>query len=271
LNLTKQLGGKESTARTPEQTAIAFFWADGAGSVTPPGHWNLIARDVALQKGNTLEQNSRLFALLNLAEADAGIACWDCKFAANYWRPITAIQHAGEDGNAATEPDPKWEPLLPTPPFPEYTSGHSTFSGAAATVLASFFGEDNIQFTTTADALPGFSRTFNSFWEAAAEAGMSRIYGGIHFMSANQQGLLCGTRIAAYVTEKFLLEKPEAAAPLAAAVSNASSEAPAPVDPVPPPVAATPPPAASMPSKRIIVVSDGSARALPTTQTPGKP
>jgi membrane-associated phospholipid phosphatase len=206
FNLTKQLGSKDSTRRTAEQTAIALFWADGAGTVTPPGHWNVIARDVAAQRGNTMEQNARLFALLNIAEADAAIIAWDCKYAYNFWRPITAIRAAALDGNSATDPDPAWTPLLVTPPFPEYISGHSTFSGAAATVLEAFFGADNIPFTTTSKDLPGVSRSFKSFWEAAAEAGISRIFGGIHFMSANQQGLFCGACLGGYVMDNFLEE-----------------------------------------------------------------
>ena len=199
FNRTKDLGAKNSTTRTAEQTTIAQFWADGPGTVTPPGHWNVIARELALQLGNTMEENARLFALLNIAEADAGILCWDCKYACNLWRPITAIQNADLDENPATEKDADWTPLLATPPFPEYTSGHSTFSGAGATVLAAFFGSDHIAFTTTSEDVPGVSRSYASFSEAAAEAGMSRIYGGIHFMSANTQGLASGARLGEYV------------------------------------------------------------------------
>ena len=204
FNQVKELGAKNSPTRTAEQTMIAQFWADGPGTVTPSGHWNVIARELSVQRGNTMEENARLFALLNIAEADAGILCWDCKYACNLWRPITAIQNADIDENPATEKDGNWTPLLVTPPFPEYTSGHSTFSSAGATVLAKFFGSDEIPFTTTSEDLPGVSRSFASFSEAAAEAGMSRIYGGIHFMSANQQGLLSGARLAAFVMENFL-------------------------------------------------------------------
>ncbi len=204
FNKTKELGAKNSTTRTSEQATIARFWADGPGTVTPPGHWNVIARELAIQRGNTMEENARLFALLNIAEADAGILCWDCKYACNFWRPITAIQNADADENPATEKDADWTPLLVTPPFPEYTSGHSTFSSAGATVLAAFFGSDNIPFTTAAEDVPGISRSYASFSEAAAEAGMSRIYGGIHFMSANREGLLSGARLGQFVTENFL-------------------------------------------------------------------
>ena len=137
--LTTQLGAKDSPTRTAEQTAIAQFWADGAGTVTPPGHWNVIARDLATQRKLSPAENARLFAMLNIALADAAILCWDGKYDCHFWRPITAIQNADTDKNPATEKDAAWTPLLETPPFPEYTSGHSSFSSAAATVLAAHF------------------------------------------------------------------------------------------------------------------------------------
>ena len=140
VNRVKAVGAADSTLRTAEQTEIARFWGYGPGSATPPGHWNEIAQAVIRDRGTTLEENARLFALLNIALADAAIVCWEGKYLYNFWRPITAIQEADTDGNPLTEADPGWMPLLPTPPFPEYTSGHSTFSGAAATVLAYFFG-----------------------------------------------------------------------------------------------------------------------------------
>ncbi len=208
FNRTKDLGRIDSTARTADQTAIARFWADGGGTATPPGHWNIIARDVARQQGNTLEENARLFALLNIAEADAGIIAWDCKYAFNFWRPVTAIRAADTDGNPDTSPDPAWTPLLVTPPFPEYISGHSTFSGAAAAVLAAFYGTDDIIFTTMSEDPPGQARSFAAFSAAALEAGMSRIYGGIHFMSANLSGLECGVTLGGYVVDNFLRPRP---------------------------------------------------------------
>lgn len=207
FNLTKQLGAIDSVARTADQTAIARFWADGAGTVTPPGHWNVIAREIALSRGTTLAENARLFALLNIALADAGICAWECKYVDDYWRPVTAIRAADTDSNPATDADVAWTPLIATPPFPEYISGHSTFSAAAATVLADFFGPDSVAFTTTSEDLPGATRSFGSFWEAAAEAGLSRIFGGIHFMSANHQGLQSGARLGHYVVENFLERK----------------------------------------------------------------
>ncbi len=207
FNITKAYGSIGSVTRTAEQTDIARFWADGGGTVTPPGHWNVIAQDISAQEGLKLAENARLFALLNIATADAAICSWDAKYAYDFWRPITAIRNADLDGNAATEADPTWTPLLVTPPFPEYTSGHSTFSGAAATVLADYFGTDEIAFTTTSEDLPGVSRSFPSFSSAADEAGLSRIYGGIHFMSANFQGLHSGGNIGQHVMDNFLKKR----------------------------------------------------------------
>jgi membrane-associated phospholipid phosphatase len=203
FNEVMSLGSATSTTRTAEQTQIAQFWADGSGTETPPGHWNEIAQNVALSRHNTLEENARMFALLNMALADAGIASWDAKYATNFWRPVTAIQNADLDGNAATAKDASWTPLLVTPPFPTYISGHSTFSAAAAAVLTKLFG-NHVHFSSSSDALPGVQRTFTSFLQAAQEAGQSRIYGGIHFQFDNQDGLATGTAVGTWVVRHFL-------------------------------------------------------------------
>jgi hypothetical protein len=194
-NEMKALGAAVGSTRTPDQDQIALFWADGAGTVTPPGHWNSIAKDVAETRGNTLPQNARLFALLNVAMADAAIAAWDAKYYFNSWRPVTAIRNGDADGNPATTGDPAWSSFLATPPFPDYVSGHSTFSGAAATVLARFYGTDAIAFNTGSDVLPGVTRSFDRFSAAANEAALSRLYGGIHCRAANEDGLESGIQI----------------------------------------------------------------------------
>jgi hypothetical protein len=207
VNQVQSVGGLNSATRTPEQTEIARFWGYGPGTATPPGHWNQIAQETAFRQRNTLEENARLFALLNMALADAAIVSWDCKYTFNLWRPITAIQRADLDGNPNTSPDPSWTPLLPTPPFPEYTSGHSTFSAAAAVVLASFHHTDNVPFAVGSDDLPGVVRHYNSFSQAALESGMSRIFGGIHFMSANVNGLSSGAALAEDIVFRLLTPK----------------------------------------------------------------
>ena len=210
-----RLGSADSTERTTDQTAIAKFWADGGGTATPPGHWNAIADSFLLQRGSSLIESARTMALLNLALADAGISSWDSKFAFDLWRPIDAIREAATDGNAATIADSDWAPLLNTPSFPSYTSGHSTFSGAAAAVLTALFG-NNVAFSTRADRgaagiwpapddVTGLAiRSFGSFAEAAAEAGMSRIYGGIHFNFDNTAGQTAGNSVGQLVINTAL-------------------------------------------------------------------
>jgi hypothetical protein len=158
-----------SLTLTPEQRAIALFWADGPGTFTPPGHWDAIALELVGAHGLDTAATARVFAVLNTAEADAFICIWDTKYA--YWslRPVTAIRR---------ELDPDWSPLITTPPFPSYVSGHSGASGAAATVLSAFFPDDAAQLHA---------------W--AAEAAVSRLYGGIHFRTDNEVGLELGTSV----------------------------------------------------------------------------
>ena len=210
VNEVKLLGAANSTTRTPDQTDIALFWADGANTSTPPGHWNRIAQTVAEAQGNTLSENARMFALLNLAEADAAIVSWDNKYQTDFWRPVTAITLADEDGNDMTTADADWSPLIATPPFPSYTSGHSTFSGAAAEVLKLFYGTDEISFTTSAEGAPGVAdRSFLSFSQAAQEAADSRLYGGIHYGFDNEHGMENGIALGQFVFANELWQIPE--------------------------------------------------------------
>ncbi len=208
-NEVKALGGDGVTtpsARTPEQLEIGLFWAyDRTGTGTPPALYNQITQVVAQQEGNTVIENARLFALSNLAQADAGISSWDCKFKDDFWRPITAIRRGAEDGNPDTAADATWTPLgapgngstVPnfTPPFPAYVSGHATFGGAAFEVLRQFYGTDDISFTVGSDELPGVTRTFTSFSQAAAENGRSRIYLGIHWNFDDVEGRALGVKV----------------------------------------------------------------------------
>jgi hypothetical protein len=195
-NEVKELGALLGSTRTEEQTEIALFWADGTGTETPPGHWNTIAQIIGAAQGNTLEENARLFGLLNIAMADAAICAWDAKYTFHFWRPVTAIAFA--------EPELNWTSFIVTPPFPDYVSGHSTFSGAAATVLALFYGTDDLPFTTGSDFLPGVYRSFPTCLAAAEEAAVSRLYGGIHFRSANEDGLQAGISIGEWTDIHYL-------------------------------------------------------------------
>ena len=213
-----RIGALHSTTRTAEQTEIALFWADGGGTFTPPGHWNQIAGDVALAQGKSLADNARIMALLNMGLADAGIASWDAKYHYDFWRPVDAIRFADADGNPATTPDPTWMPLVKTPPFPTYTSGHSTFSGAAAAILSHLLGAD-VTFSSQADGHLGFTqrplaeqqvttRTFSSFAHAAEEASKSRLYGGIHFSFDNTVGLSVGQAVGEFIVAHWLTAVP---------------------------------------------------------------
>lgn len=210
-----RLGGFQNSQRTAEQTEIALFWADGGGTATPPGHWNRIATDVTLKQGTSLLETARTFALLNIAMADAGIASWDAKYHYDLCRPIDSIRQADQDGNAATLADSSWIPLLKTPPFPTYTSGHSTFSGAASAVLTSLFG-DHVAFDSQSDGHLAaeqrpldpsqiVTRHFASFNQAAEEAGRSRIYGGIHFNFDNTAGLELGRKVGTAALTRSLV------------------------------------------------------------------
>jgi membrane-associated phospholipid phosphatase len=203
LNEVQAIGSATSTTRTADQTNIALFWADGGGTFTPPGHWNQISQDVSLLRGQSLAENAQMLFALNAAEADSGIAAWDAKFTYNFWRPVTSIRNAGADGNAATTADLAWTPLLVTPPFPSYMSGHSTFSAAASTVLSGFFGAD-LPFTDHGDPNQTLTRSFTSFTAAANEAGLSRIYGGIHYSFDNTDGLATGHSIGQLVVSSLL-------------------------------------------------------------------
>jgi membrane-associated phospholipid phosphatase len=205
LNQVKAIGSMETTVRTAEEALIASFWSDFSYTAMPPGHFHEIAANIARDQNNSLADNARLFALLSLAQADGAIVCWEAKYAYNLWRPVTAIQRANEDDNSRTEADPTWQQYLPSPPFPSYPSGHSTFSKASAQVLTHFYGTDAITFTTTSDTDIGVIRCFQSLAACADEIGLSRIYGGFHFSFDDVHGQTSGAKIADFVSANYLL------------------------------------------------------------------
>jgi hypothetical protein len=178
-------------ALTPEQREVARFWSDDPMlSPTPPGHWLWIALQLFERDKADLATQVDVLARLGIATADAFIGCWDAKYQYDLLRPVTYIKK---------HIDPKWEPLLITPPFPEYPSGHSTQSGAAAEVLTAFYGE-NFAFEDNTHERDGLkARRFASFHAAAEEAALSRLYGGIHFRAAIERGLEQGRCIGAHV------------------------------------------------------------------------
>jgi PAP2 superfamily. len=181
----------------PEQRAIAFFWADNAGeSGTPIGHWISIASQMVDEHGLSAEQAARLMFGMAAAQADAFIAAWGYKFQYALIRPRAYIRRVME---------PAWEPLIPTPPFPEYPSAHSVQSAAAAEVLSALVG-DSVSFAdSTGLAIGTGVRTFHSFRDAAHEAGISRIYGGIHFPYGNLGGRALGECVGKTVIERLHL------------------------------------------------------------------
>ena len=203
LNEVRELGGQKSTRRTEEQTLIARFWSDFSYTTSPAGHWNDIARALSLQRKLGIAESARLFALLDVTLADTCIAIWNTKYHYNYWRPVTAMQRADEDGNPATEAEKAWQPLLSTPPHPEYVSGHSGISGAAAEILSLYFGKDSVSFEVDSDTVKDIKRHFTSFEACAQEVARSRVYGGIHFSSAGREGLVLGKRIAERIWADF--------------------------------------------------------------------
>jgi membrane-associated phospholipid phosphatase len=219
FNEVKALGAVDSQIHTAEQAQIGIFWGyDRPGMGPPPILYNQIARTVATDLGNTLEANARLFALLNIALADAGVAAWDAKYTYNLWRPITAIREAARDNNPLTLPDMDWTPLgapgggvVPdfTPAFPAYISGHATFGAAAFGTLAHFYATDNVTFTIASDELPDILRTYNSFSAASEENADSRIYLGIHWRFDQTVGLITGNQIADFVFNTQLRPIPE--------------------------------------------------------------
>jgi PAP2 superfamily len=200
LNEVKEIGALNSVTRTVEQTNIARFWLASAALI-----WNPVLRQVVLGLGLDESEAARDFALMNVAGADARIACWDSKYAFNFWRPVTAIQRADEDDNSATKADPAWTPLVATPNFPEYVSGHTTVSGAMATILRLLFDDDpGVAFITTSPTNPGFERHWTTFSQGVREVIDARVYSGIHFRSSDERGAKLGRQVARFAARHAL-------------------------------------------------------------------
>jgi hypothetical protein len=197
----------DASIPAPQELATYQFWSLPAGTVQPPGEWLRIAVEVAEARRLPLEQASRLTALVTMALADTTVATVATKFTYRHWRPTTAIREADTDGNALTQPNPAWAARAGSAGgTPEYVSGHSAYSAAAAATLAGFFCTDAIGFTHATDTAPGGQpRTYPSFSAAAAEAGRSRVYGGQHFEFSNQAGLDIGRGVATEVLATGLL------------------------------------------------------------------
>jgi hypothetical protein len=192
--------------RTPDQTETAFFWFE------PFAIWNGIAVATLERQRASPWRAARVMALMNFAMLDASIVCFEAKYQFRFWRPYTAIRRAAEDGNDDTQADPEWLPLLWTPPgeppvflippIPDYPSAAAMISAAAAEVLTIHLGRA-VPFSATSDFLPGTTRRFRGFWQAAREAGMSRVFGGIHFVHAVEDGWAAGSRVGRDVAKRL--------------------------------------------------------------------
>jgi hypothetical protein len=194
----KRVGAANAEAlgdRTSDQSAIARYWPGGGAG------WNAVTRVIVGGRGLDAWEHARLFALLNMAVSDSAISVFDTKFAYNFWRPVTAIRAAASDGNPATEADPTWLSYQATPPYPDYTCGLTTNTGAAVEVLRRYFGSDDIGYTFTA---AGVTRSYASLSQAANEAVDARVFGGMHFRTGCVRGVTQGEQVGRFVFLHYL-------------------------------------------------------------------
>lgn len=199
LNEVKELGSVNSAIRTADQTLVARLWAN----VNTPTNfllvWNNVARTVSVDSNATTVQKARLFALINIALHDALQTTFASKFQHGLWRPVTAIRRADEDGNANTTPDAEWLSLIPNPPYPSYAGNMAAIGTSQATILAQFFGRDDIRFDHTWAGAGGATRSYAGFSAMANEQARARVYGGIHFTFDNVAGQSVGTSVGNYI------------------------------------------------------------------------
>lgn len=191
----RELGAAVGSIRTDEQTQIAAFWR-----ASPTALWNPILRQAIASQDLSVDDTARLAALFYMAASDASVACWEAKYAYNYWRPQAAIRAGELDGNRATTGDPGWRPLVTTPPHPEYPSAHATNSAAMAAVLSALFGDEpGFVIEATSSTNPGFTREWLAFSEGVQEVIDARVYSGIHFRTADVTGAWLGRQVAQFV------------------------------------------------------------------------
>jgi hypothetical protein len=201
-NEVKAMGGLENSARTPEQTQLAFFYAESSNV-----YWNRSLRGIASTYLTRIGDSARLFALANIALADALITSWNTKIYWNFWRPITAIHEGANDGNPRTAGDPSWQPLLITPNYPDYTSNASALAGAGTTMLKRFFGTDKLAFSMTTvfpAGTPPKNRSYTRFSDVARDVVNVRVWQGIHFRFADTVGERQGAHIAQWTFTRLL-------------------------------------------------------------------
>jgi hypothetical protein len=196
----KQFGSQTGSWRTAEQTEIARFW------LAPPSViWNGVARTIIGARGLDASDTAHVLAMIYLAASDAAVTCWTAKYTFNFWRPQHAIRSGALDGNDKTIADPGWTPLFPTPPHPDYVSGHATNSSAMAEMLELFFGDNPGQpIVATSPTNPGFRRQWTTFSEGAKEVIDARIYAGLHYRTSNEAGAQAGRQVARFVFDHAL-------------------------------------------------------------------
>ena len=206
-NEIKDIGSLFSTTRTPEQTEVGYFWADSG-----PVMWQSALRDISRTYLHDIATTARMYALADVALADALIACWDSKYFYNFWRPITAIRLGDQDDNPRTDVDTDWQPLINTPNFPEYPSGHAATSGAIAHALRLFFDRDALKFhvTTTNPNAQQKTHTFLSFSQAEEDVVNARVYVGIHYRNTDNVSRIQGHKVANWTFEHFFRPSSEA-------------------------------------------------------------
>jgi hypothetical protein len=211
FNEVKSIGSFSSTTRTQDQTNAAIFW-----QASPAVLWGGLMRSLSARFGLTTAENARLFAMVSLAAADGAIGCWNDKYYWNFWRPIDAVRLAATDGNPATAADESWRPLfdpatvttpaLATPNFPDHPSGHGCVSGAVLSTMRDFFGTDKIAFDLVSSRFsgtPAQTRHFDRFSSALKEVVDARVWGGIHFRTADEQGAVIGKQVAKWERKHF--------------------------------------------------------------------
>jgi VCPO second helical-bundle domain len=189
----KAMGALVNSARTPEQTDLAYFFADHAFL-----YWNRAIQGLANAHLNNLGDSARLFALCNLAMADAPIVAWNTKKYYNFWRPVTAIREGDNDGNPRTAGDPAWMSLIANPAYPDYTSGANSLSGSTTRMLESFFGTDEVTFSMTSNFPLAVqkTRTYSRFSDAAQDVVDARVLLGIHFRFADEVARRQGMQVS---------------------------------------------------------------------------
>jgi len=200
-NEVKNLGARQSAARSAEQTEVARFW-----TIVGAASWNPVVRSLALSKPLSLVDNARLFALVNMAASDAFVAVFDAKYAHNFWRPITAIRNGDLDDNDATSLDPEWSPLVDTPLHPaEYPCAHCITAGAIGEVLEAQFGKGEVPaITMTSPTAPGVTHRWTRISDYVQEVDNARIWGGIHYRNSTEVGEAMGRKIGVLAAQNFL-------------------------------------------------------------------